>query len=75
MKVRRIGIISMLKYEPYLLIKHIWIQLVLLAAMFFLGALVFHHYQGLDWLTALLGSVSTVTTIGIYAPKHHLNAQ
>jgi hypothetical protein len=33
--------------------------------MFFVGATVFHHFQGLDWLTALLGSVSTVTTIGL----------
>ena len=35
----------------------------------FFGAAIFWHYQGLDWLTALLGSVSTVTTIGLYAPN------
>jgi hypothetical protein len=33
------------------------------------GAAIFNHYQGLNWLTALLGSVSTVTTIGLYAPN------
>jgi len=37
--------------------------------MFGLGTLIFMHYQGLDFLTALLGSVSTITTIGIYAPN------
>ena len=42
---------------------------VILALMFFTGALIFHNYQGLDWLTALVGSVSTITTIGIYAPN------
>ena len=35
----------------------------------FFGAAIFNHYQGLNWLTALLGSVSTVTTIGLYAPN------
>jgi len=37
--------------------------------MFLFGAAIFNHYQGLNWLTALLGSVSTVTTIGLYAPN------
>ncbi|MGB8780720.1 MAG: NAD-binding protein [Candidatus Bathyarchaeia archaeon] len=36
--------------------------------MFIFGALVFMYYQGLDLLTALLGAVSTITTIGIYNP-------
>jgi Trk K+ transport system NAD-binding subunit len=63
------ALVSTLKYGPYLVLRHIWIQSGLLAVMFFLGALVFHYYQGLDWLTALLGSVSTITTIGIYAPN------
>jgi voltage-gated potassium channel len=36
--------------------------------MFVFGALIFMYYQGLDLLTALLGSVSTITTIGIYNP-------
>jgi voltage-gated potassium channel len=37
--------------------------------MFIIGAAIFNHYQGLDWLTALLGSVSTITTIGLYSPN------
>ena len=56
-------------YGPYLLMRRIWVQLILIAIMFFLGAAIFRYYQGLDWLTALLGSVSTVTTIGLYAPN------
>jgi hypothetical protein len=42
---------------------------MLIVVMFFVGTLVFQHYQGLDWLTGLLASVSTITTIGIYAPN------
>jgi voltage-gated potassium channel len=56
-------------YAPYSILRHIWIQLVLLAAMFGAGTLIFMQYQGLDPLTAFLGSVSTITTIGIYAPN------
>jgi voltage-gated potassium channel len=63
------NLVSMLRYGPYLLVRHVWIQLLIIAAMFFTGALIFQHYQGLDWLTALVGSVSTITTIGIYAPN------
>ena len=61
--------LNLLRYGPYLLIRHIWIQLLVLASMFLAGAFIFQHYQGLDWLSALLGSVSTITTIGIYAPN------
>jgi voltage-gated potassium channel len=50
-------------------LKRVWVQLLIIALMFFVGAAVFHHFQGLDWLTALLGSVSTVTTIGLYSPN------
>ena len=56
-------------YSPFYIIKAIWIQLILLASMFALGALIFIHYQGLDPLSALLGAVSTITTIGIYSPN------
>jgi len=41
----------------------------ILTAMFFAVAAVYRYYQGLDWLTAFLGSVSTITTIGIYTPN------
>jgi voltage-gated potassium channel Kch len=60
---------DILVYTPYYIVKAIWIQLTLLASMFVLGALIFAHYQGLDPLTAFLAAVSTITTIGIYAPN------
>ncbi len=56
-------------YAPYSVLKHIWIQLLIIGLMFGLGTLIFMHYQKLDFLTAFLGSVSTITTIGIYAPN------
>ena len=56
-------------YAPYSILKHIWIQVLLLLGMFGAGAWIFNTYQHLDWLTAFLGSVSTITTIGIYAPS------
>lgn len=37
--------------------------------MFLLGALIFIRYQRLDPLSALLGAVSTITTIGLYTPN------
>lgn len=56
-------------YAPYSVLRHIWIQLLIITSMFGLGTLIFMHYQDLDFLTALVGSVSTITTIGIYAPN------
>ena len=61
--------IDILAYTPYYIVKAIWIQLSVIASMFVFGALIFMRYQGLDPLTALLGAVSTITTIGIYAPN------
>jgi voltage-gated potassium channel len=56
-------------YAPFSVVRHIWIQVILLLAMFGSGTLIFMTYQHLDPLTAFLGSVSTITTIGIYAPN------
>ena len=61
--------LDLVVYSPFYIAKAIWIQLILLGSMFALGALIFMHYQGLDPLSALLGAVSTITTIGIYAPN------
>jgi voltage-gated potassium channel len=55
-------------YAPTILLKAIYRQLIILASMFGLGAWVFVYYEHLDFLTALLGSVSTITTIGLYVP-------
>ncbi len=61
--------LDLVVYTPFYIVKAIWIQLIVLASMFALGALIFIHYQGLDPLSALLGAVSTITTIGIYTPN------
>lgn len=54
--------------QPYSILKHIWRQLLVLAAMVGLGQFMFMYYQGLDPLSALLASVSTISTLGLYAP-------
>lgn len=61
-------LIDVILYGPLSILKHIWIQIILLLFMFGFGTLVFMNYQHLNPLTAFLGSVSTITTIGIYAP-------
>jgi len=48
-------------YGPLIILGRIWVQLLVIVLMFVFGAAIFNHYQGLDWLTALLGSVSTIT--------------
>jgi Trk-type K+ transport system membrane component len=37
--------------------------------MFVWGALIFVHFEQLPFLDALLASVSTITTIGLYVPN------
>ncbi len=59
---------DLLFYGPLSILKRIWVQLILLALMFGFGTIIFMYFQGLPALTAFLGSVSTITTIGIYAP-------
>ncbi|HVP16226.1 MAG TPA: NAD-binding protein [candidate division Zixibacteria bacterium] len=61
-------LLDLIIYTPFYIVKSVWIQLSILGSMFVFGALIFMYYQGLDLLTALLGSVSTITTIGIYNP-------
>ena len=56
-------------YAPYSILMHLRIQLLIVGSMFAFGTAIFMYYQGLDPLTALLGSVSTITTIGIYTPN------
>ena len=55
-------------FGPLSILRHVWIQIALLAVMFGFGTAVFSHYQHLDPLTAFVGAVSTITTIGIYNP-------
>jgi voltage-gated potassium channel len=56
-------------YAPYILARTIYRELLVLAVMFGLGAVVFAHYEALPPLTATLASVSTITTIGLYVPN------
>ena len=57
-------------YAPMYLLKALYRQLIILGGMFGLGAAVFAYYNGLPPLGALLASVSTITTIGIYVPNN-----
>jgi voltage-gated potassium channel len=50
-------------------LKVVYRQLVVLLAMFVWGALIFVHFEQLPFLDALLASVSTITTIGLYVPN------
>ena len=63
---------DILRYGPGAFIRHTWVQLSILITMFASCAVVFIYYQKLDPLTALLASVSTITTIGIWAPAQGL---
>jgi len=56
-------------YAPMIFVKSVWKQLVVLAAMFGWGAGVFSYFEHLAPLDALLASVSTITTIGLYVPN------
>ncbi|MEM0321492.1 MAG: NAD-binding protein [Thermoprotei archaeon] len=61
--------LDVLLYGPFAVLRQIRIQLVLIVAMFGFGTIVFMHYQHLSPLAAFTGSVSTITTIGLYAPN------
>ncbi len=52
-----------------ILLRTIYRQIVLLVGMFVAGAAIFAYYEHLPALTALLASVSTITTIGLYVPN------
>ncbi len=56
-------------YAPLVFARVIYRQLIVLTAMFASGAAVFSYYQHLPPLSALLASVSTITTIGLYVPN------
>jgi voltage-gated potassium channel len=56
-------------YGPLALLKAIYRQLVVLGVMFSFGAVVFAYFEHLPLIDALLASVSTITTIGLYVPN------
>ncbi len=57
-------------YGPIIFLKAVYRQLIVLVSMFILGAAIFSHYNGLTPISALLASVSTITTIGLYVPNN-----
>ena len=56
-------------YGPLVFLNAAYRQLLILLAMFLFGGVVFSHYGGLSPIAALLASVSTITTIGLYVPN------
>ena len=68
MGIRARVFLDTLFLHPYSVFKHIWKQLAVLSSMIGFGAYVFYYFQKLDPVTALLASVSTISTIGLYAP-------
>lgn len=56
-------------YGPLLFLKAVYRQLLILLAMFVCGAVIFSYYNSLPFLSSLLASVSTITTIGLYVPN------
>jgi len=56
-------------YGPVVLVRTVYRQLTVLLTMFLLGAFVFAAFDHLPPLDAMLASVSTITTIGLYVPN------
>jgi len=56
-------------YGPIVLTRGVYRQLIVLATMFILGAFIFGEFEHLPPLDAMLASVSTITTIGLYVPN------
>lgn len=52
-----------------MLARSVYKQLIVLAGMFGVGAAIFSYFEGLPPVSALLASVSTITTIGLYVPN------
>ena len=56
-------------YEPIVFLQVAYRQLIILGSMFVGGAAIFSYYGALPPINALLASVSTITTIGLYVPN------
>lgn len=57
-------------YGPLAFFRAIYRQLIILGSMFVVGAIILSYYNGLPFLSSLLASVSTITTIGLYVPNN-----
>jgi len=56
-------------YGPIVLVRTVYRQLIVLMTMFIFGAVIFAEFEHLPALDAMLASVSTITTIGLYVPN------
>ncbi|MGD0995299.1 MAG: NAD-binding protein [Candidatus Bathyarchaeia archaeon] len=56
-------------YGPFVFVKAIYSQIILLGLMFVWGAAIFSYFGHLPVLSSLLASVSTITTIGLCVPN------
>jgi voltage-gated potassium channel len=56
-------------YGPIIYVKAIYRQIIVLSVMIIIGAAIFVHFDHLPVIGALLASVSTITTIGLYTPN------
>lgn len=56
-------------YAPVIFVRTVYKQLMVLGAMFAFGTAVFAYFERLPILDAVLASVSTITTIGLYVPN------
>jgi voltage-gated potassium channel len=56
-------------YGPIALVRNVYRQLLVLLSMFIMGGFIFGIFEHLPPLDALLASVSTITTIGLYVPN------
>jgi hypothetical protein len=57
-------------YGPFVFFKAIYRQLILLGIMLVWGAGIFSYFEHMPTLSALLASVSTLTTLGFYTPNN-----
>jgi voltage-gated potassium channel len=56
-------------YGPIAFIKAVYRQVLILALMFVLGAVIYSYYDHLPTVNAFLASVSTITTVGFFVPN------
>jgi voltage-gated potassium channel len=56
-------------YGPFAFLRAVHRQILILAVMFVCGSAIYGFYENLPPLSALLASVSTITTIGFYVPN------
>ena len=56
-------------YGPIVFVTAIYRQIILLSLLFIWGAAIFAYFDHLPFIPALLASVSTITTIGLYSPN------